>query len=379
MAGKMAHDKAKRKSDHKDRPSTRRVPGKAKKAPAKVKKAPTKVKKAPAKVKKAPAKVKKAPAKVKKARAKVKKAPARVKKTRRPAAIRLPKPKGPFKVIRKIADMKKFIREARSRGRRIALVPTMGFLHDGHVSLIHEARRQASLVVVSVFVNPMQFGPQEDLDRYPRDFSGDRRKIASAGASCMFCPDVAELYPEGFQTAVEVTDVSRDLCGASRPGHFRGVTTVVAKLSLLVQPDVALFGEKDYQQLIIIRRMVRDLGLDIQVVGMPTVREEDGLAMSSRNTYLSPAQRQQALAISRGLRKAKKLCESGERDAAELAAVVVDILREQRDLEIEYVAVCHPETLERVQEVEREAVLLVACRVGETRLIDNIRLTTRKK
>jgi len=302
---------------------------------------------------------------------------ARPVKPRRPA--RPPKLRGPVKVIRKIADMKKFIREARARGRRVALVPTMGFLHEGHVSLIREARRLAPIVVVSVFVNPMQFGPQEDLDRYPRDFAGDRRKIAAAGATCVFAPDVTEMYPEGFQTAVEITDVTRDLCGASRPGHFRGVTTVVAKLCLVVQPDVAVFGEKDYQQLITIRRMVHDLGLDIQVVGMPTVREEDGLAMSSRNTYLSPAQRQQALAISRGLKKAKKLCESGERDAAELAAVVVDILREQRDLEIEYVAVCHPESLERVQEVEREAVLLVACRVGETRLIDNIRLSARRK
>jgi pantoate--beta-alanine ligase len=347
MAGKKARDKVKKKRGSAPRPTARKAPAKPRKAQPRPPKAATRVEKAASRAKK--------------------------------AGPRLPKPRGPFKVIRKIAEMKKYIREARSRGRRIALVPTMGFLHDGHVSLIHEARRQASLVVVSVFVNPMQFGPQEDLDRYPRDFSGDRRKIAAAGASCLFCPDVAEMYPEGFQTAVEVTDVTRDLCGATRPGHFRGVTTVVAKLCLLVQPDVALFGEKDYQQLITIRRMVRDLGLDIQVVGMPTIREEDGLAMSSRNTYLSPAQRQQALAISRGLKKAKKLCESGERDAAELAAVVVDILREQRDLEIEYVAVCHPETLERVQEVEREAVLLVACRVGETRLIDNIRLTTRKK
>jgi pantoate--beta-alanine ligase len=288
-----------------------------------------------------------------------------------------PKPvkiKPGFKVIRKIAEMKKLMREARARGRRIALVPTMGCLHQGHETLIHEAGRLASLVVVSVFVNPLQFGPQEDLDRYPRDFSGDRRRIRAAGADVMFAPEAAEIYPEGFQTAVDVTEVTRDLCGATRSGHFRGVTTVVAKLLLVVQPDVVVFGEKDYQQLITVRRMVRDFNLETQVVGMPTVREPDGLAMSSRNTYLSPAQRQQALAIARGLTKAKRLCESGERDAAELAAVVVDILREQRDLEIEYVAVCHPETLERIQEVEREAIVLVAARVGDTRLIDNIRV-----
>ncbi len=254
----------------------------------------------------------------------------------------------------------------------------MGFLHEGHLSLIREARRLASVVVVSVFVNPSQFGPHEDLDRYPRDLSGDRRKIRAEGADVMFCPDTAEMYPDRFQTVVEVTEVTRDYCGESRSFHFRGVTTVVAKLFQIVQPDVAVFGEKDFQQLVTIRRMVKDLSLDVDVVGMPTVREEDGLAMSSRNTYLSPAQRQQATAIFRGLRKARRLCESGEYDAAELAAVVLDLLREQRDMEIEYVAVCDPETLERIHEVERDAVLLVAVRIGDTRLIDNIRLGVRR-
>jgi pantoate--beta-alanine ligase len=275
--------------------------------------------------------------------------------------------------------MKKFAQEMRGRRRRIALVPTMGFLHDGHSTLIQEARRRASVVVVSAFVNPTQFLPTEDLDRYPRDFSGDRRKIALAGGDVMFAPDAGEMYPEGFQTFVEVNEITRDFCGAARPGHFRGVATVVAKLFNIVRPDLAVFGEKDFQQLATIRQMVRDLNLDIEILGMPTVREDDGLAMSSRNTYLSPAQRQQAVAIQRGLRKAKKLCDSGERDSSELIAAVLDLLREEPDLQIEYVAVCDPRNLARVPEVEREAVLLVAVRIGDTRLIDNIRLGSKSR
>ena len=323
-----------------------------------------------------------------------KKKPAKKKKpaSKKPVKKKSPKPKAKkatkkpkiktapnFKVVRKVADMKKLAREMHSRRRKIALVPTMGFLHEGHTELIQEARRRASVVIVSVFVNPTQFAPHEDLDRYPRDLSGDRRKIRAAGADIMFAPDVSEIYPDGFQTFVEVTEVTRDYCGASRPSHFRGVTTVVAKLFQVLQPDVAVFGEKDYQQLVTIRRMVQDMDFGVQVIGSPTVREEDGLAMSSRNTYLSPAQRQQATAIYRGLRKAKRLCESGEYDAAELAAIVLDLLREQRDIEIEYVAVCDPETLERIHEVGREAVLLVAVRTGDTRLIDNIRLGARRR
>ncbi|MBN2495207.1 MAG: pantoate--beta-alanine ligase [Deltaproteobacteria bacterium] len=296
-------------------------------------------------------------------------------------AVRISRAKPGFKLIRRVADMKKYIAELRRHRRSVALVPTMGSLHDGHLALIHEANRLAKVVVVSVFVNPTQFGPHEDLDRYPRDPAGDRRKIRAAGGDVMFFPDTAEMYPDGFQTVVDVTEVTRDYCGASRPGHFRGVATVVAKLLRIVEPDVAVFGEKDYQQLISIRRMARDLNFDVNVVGIPTVREEDGLAMSSRNSYLSPAQRQQATAMFRGLRKAKRLCESGERDAAELGAVVLDLLREERDLEIDYVAVCDPETLERIPEVDREAVLLAAVSVGDTRLIDNIRLggSTRRR
>ena len=267
-----------------------------------------------------------------------------------------------LRMIRKTSEIKKYVNELRAKKKRIALVPTMGFLHEGHLSLIKEARKRCDEAIVSVFVDPTQFGPSEDLDRYPRDLAGDKRKIRDHGADILFAPEVPEIYPEGFQTVVEVTGVTRDFCGASRPSHFRGVTTVVAKLFQILRPDVAIFGQKDYQQLVTIRRMVHDLDMGINIIGMPTIREEDGLAMSSRNSYLSPAQRVQATAIYRGLRKAQKLCESGEYDAAELAAVVLDLLREQRDLEVEYVAVCDSETLERIPEVERKAVATLTSR-----------------
>jgi pantoate--beta-alanine ligase len=290
----------------------------------------------------------------------------------------LKKPTRPMKFIRTIKDIKKHLGQIRSRRQRVALVPTMGYLHEGHLSLIREARRLASVVVSSVFVNPTQFSPSEDLDRYPRDLSGDKRKLKHEGVTIMFAPDTAEIYPEGFQTYVDVTEVTRDYCGATRPGHFRGVTSIVNKMFNIVKPDVAIFGQKDYQQLVAIRQMVRDLSMEVDVVGMPTLREEDGLAMSSRNAYLSPSQRQQATAIFRGLRKAKRLLDSGERDSAELAAVVLDLLREEQDIRVEYVSVCDPETLERIPEVESSAILLVAIRIAETRLIDNIRLDVRK-
>lgn len=270
--------------------------------------------------------------------------------------------------------MRAFVRDARARRKTIGLVPTMGFLHEGHLELIRAAKKKAKIVVVSIFVNPTQFLPGEDLERYPRDFAGDRRKAAMAGADAIFAPEAAEMYPEGFQTFVEVAQITRDYCGAARPGHFRGVATVVAKLFNIVQPDLAFFGEKDYQQLQCVRRLARDLDFAVQIVGLPTVREADGLAMSSRNVYLSPEERNRALAISRGLLKARRIFAAGERDSSELTAAVLDILRNQAGLDVEYVAVCHPETLERLPAIDREAVILVAARVGKTRLIDNVRL-----
>ena len=261
-------------------------------------------------------------------------------------------------------------RRARAQGLRVGFVPTMGYLHEGHLALIRRARELSDFVVVSIFVNPTQFGPNEDLDRYPRDMERDRRLCRAEGVDAVFVPAVDELYPEGFQTFVTVEQVSRPLCGASRPGHFRGVATVVLKLFHIVEPDVAVFGRKDYQQLQVIRRMVRDLDLPVEIEGFPTVREPDGLAMSSRNAYLSPAERERALAIWRSIRRAEELVAGGEVSTASLAGEVRRVL-EGAGLRIDYVEIRHPETLEPVERVEPEAVLAIAAFVGNTRLIDN--------
>ncbi len=261
-------------------------------------------------------------------------------------------------------------REARARGLRVGFVPTMGYLHEGHLALIRRARELSDFVVVSIFVNPTQFGPNEDLDRYPRDMDRDRRLCRAEGVDAVFVPSVEELYPEGFQTFVTVEEISRPLCGASRPGHFRGVATVVLKLFHIVEPDVAVFGQKDYQQLQVIRRMVRDLDLPVEIEGFPTVREPDGLAMSSRNAYLSPGERERALAIWRSIRRAEELVAGGEVSSASLVGEVRRVL-EGAGLRIDYVEIRHPETLEPVERVEPEAVLAIAAFVGNTRLIDN--------
>ena len=233
-------------------------------------------------------------------------------------------------------------RAARARGERIAFVPTMGALHEGHVTLLREARSRGDKVALSIFVNPTQFGPNEDLARYPRDLEGDLRKAAGAGTDVAFVPEAADMYPPGFQTVIEVRELARGLDGVFRPGHFAGVATVVAKLFNIVAPDVAVFGEKDFQQLAIVRRMVADLAMPIDVVGIPTVREPDGLAMSSRNAYLSPAERARALSLSRALFAARDRAAAGERDAAALLAnarAALDIDR------LDYLELCDADTL----------------------------------
>ena len=258
-----------------------------------------------------------------------------------------------------------------SQGRqgRIALVPTMGFLHDGHLSLIQHARSQARHVVVSIFVNPLQFGPNEDLSRYPRDLQGDLRKLQDVDS--VFVPDA--LYPAGFDTYVEPAQLGQHLCGASRPGHFRGVCTVVAMLLRITQCHVAVFGQKDFQQLQIIKRMVRDLWLDVEIVGMPIVREADGLAMSSRNAYLSATQRQDALVLNRALRQAKARFEAGERDAE---AILAEVRREIGAVaRLDYAEIVDVEMLQPLRVVDRPAVCAVAAHVGKTRLIDNVIIT----
>jgi pantoate--beta-alanine ligase len=280
-------------------------------------------------------------------------------------------------LIREPKDWQARCLAARERGARLALAPTMGYLHEGHLSLAREARRRAGpggLALATIFVNPTQFGPGEDLARYPRDLEGDLAKCASAGVDWVLAPERPEqVFPPGFQTWVEVAEASQGLCGARRPGHFKGVATVVAKLLNLTRPHVALFGEKDWQQLQVVRAMVRDLDLDVEVVGMPIVREPDGLALSSRNAYLSPEERARALSLSRALFEARDRAAGGERDAAALAAGALRRLAEAK-VRVDYVEVVHPETLRPVARADPGSVMLLAAHVGRTRLIDNVRL-----
>ncbi|HEY0710843.1 MAG TPA: pantoate--beta-alanine ligase [Polyangia bacterium] len=263
---------------------------------------------------------------------------------------------------------------ARVRGDRIVLVPTMGALHAGHVSLLDEGRRQGDRLVLSIFVNPTQFGPKEDLAKYPRPVEADLEKAALAGVDVVFMPTAAAMYPSGYQTFVEVRELQQGLCGEVRPGHFVGVATVVCKLFTIVRPHIAVFGEKDFQQLAVITRMTADLNLGVQIVPSPTVREPDGLAMSSRNVYLSPAERTRAVALSQGLRAAAAALTTGERDGRKLLATAKAIIKPAVD-RLEYLELRDAATLAPISSVTNEAVLLVAAFVGTTRLIDNLRLT----
>lgn len=255
----------------------------------------------------------------------------------------------------------------------VAIVPTMGYLHEGHLSLVLRARRDCPNVVVTIFVNPTQFGPGEDLERYPRDAERDLRLMEWAGADAIFMPTVDEIYPPGFDGWVDVRGpLTERLEGAARPGHFRGVATVVARLFRIVRPDCAYFGQKDAQQLRVIRRMVRDLGLPVEVVPMPTVREPDGLAMSSRNVYLSPSQREQALVLSRALRLARQMVmEQGVADADRVRDKLSNLVRAQPGVDLEYVSVSDEDTFEEVATIDRPVLVLLAARLGATRLIDN--------
>ncbi|HEX2573780.1 MAG TPA: pantoate--beta-alanine ligase [Polyangia bacterium] len=279
------------------------------------------------------------------------------------------------KIVTSIADLRREVHIARGHGRRIGFVPTMGYLHRGHVSLLEEARRQSDLVVLSIFVNPTQFGPNEDFSRYPRDLNGDLAHANSAGVDIVFCPEREALYPEGYQTFVEVRELEHGLCGDRRPGHFVGVATIVLKLFNIVQPHVAFFGEKDYQQLQVIRRMVRDLDLEVAVVGLPIVRDPDGLALSSRNTYLSPEERSRALALSRALFAVQDRFHAGEREAGVLVDAARGILAAEPEVRLDYLELRHAESLAPVSgRIEHPAVLAVAAFVGKTRLIDNVLL-----
>ncbi|MHB8709048.1 MAG: pantoate--beta-alanine ligase [Desulfuromonadales bacterium] len=275
-------------------------------------------------------------------------------------------------IISSISDMQSLALAARASGQRIAFVPTMGFLHEGHASLLREGRTRGDLLVLSIFVNPTQFGPNEDLDRYPRDFNRDEAIARAAGVDVIFYPAADTIYPPGYSTYVDVEGgLTTVLEGASRPGHFRGVATVVAKLFLIVQPHTALFGRKDFQQLAVIRRMTDDLNLPVEIVGLPTVREADGLAMSSRNVYLAPGERQQALAIIAALRLAAQAAVEGERSARKLLLLAEGRLHREPDIRIDYVTIRHQATLLDVATVDADAVMLIAVKIGKTRLIDN--------
>jgi len=280
-----------------------------------------------------------------------------------------------MQVVSTIKNLREITKKARRAGQTIGLVPTMGFLHDGHISLMRRARQENDVVVVSIFVNPTQFGPSEDLDAYPRNAVRDKALMVEEAVDVVFMPNVEQLYPDEFTTFVEVEGpMAQVLCGQSRPTHFRGVTTIVAKLFHLVAPDRAYFGQKDAQQVAVIQQMVRDLDFDLQVVICPTVRETDGLAMSSRNTYLSPRQRAEAVVLSKSLFEAREVIAGGERRAGAVAQGIKVRISEVPDAVIDYIAVVDARTLADLDTLTGEVLIAVAARFGGTRLIDNIRV-----
>lgn len=262
--------------------------------------------------------------------------------------------------------------QMRREGKTIALVPTMGYLHEGHLSLMREGRRVGDDLVVSIFVNPTQFGPGEDLEAYPKDFERDCDLSEKEGVDVVFAPGEKEVYAKNYQTYVKLEKLPNHLCGLSRPVHFRGVATVVTKLFNMVKPHFAVFGEKDYQQLLVIRQMARDLNFDIEIIGAPIVREADGLAMSSRNSYLTPEQRGSAVCLNKSLKKAQNLVRAGVTDSAKIISDVSDLITSHPETLIDYVAICDPETLEDMETVDRPARMALAVKVGMTRLIDNM-------
>jgi pantoate--beta-alanine ligase len=276
-----------------------------------------------------------------------------------------------IEVISDSKDMQQHSDRMRALGRTIAFVPTMGYLHEGHLSLIRRGRALGDDLVVSIFVNPTQFAPGEDFEAYPRDLEKDLLLTEKEKVDVIFFPDKKELYPEGFQTEVKLTKLPKHLCGISRPIFFAGVTTVVAKLFNIVKPHFAVFGEKDYQQLIIIRRMAQDLNFDVQIIGQPTVREPDGLAMSSRNTYLTSEQRPAALSLFNALNLAEKSVREGEIDAGKIIKEASELITSYMDTVIDYISICDPETLDDVRKIESPVLMALAVKVGGTRLIDN--------
>lgn len=277
-----------------------------------------------------------------------------------------------MRIITQISEMQREVNLLRLKCKRIGLVPTMGYLHEGHLSLVREAQKKSDLVVMSIFVNPTQFGPNEDFKDYPRDFDRDVELAASVGSDIIFYPDWQDVYPEPYLTYVDVEKITSVLCGASRPTHFRGVATIVAKLFNIVKPHVAVFGQKDAQQVIVIKRMVADLNFDVDIIVAPIVRESDGLAMSSRNTYLTPSHRAQAVVLYQSLMEAKKMIESGERQARIIQQHMRAMIEQQPDAQIDYIEIVDTTHLEPQPILAGEILIAIAVRFGRARLIDNM-------
>jgi len=277
-------------------------------------------------------------------------------------------------IVNTVKEMQYITNEIRKNEKTISFLPTMGALHDAHLNLISKAREISDTCVVSIFVNPTQFGPNEDFEKYTRDIEGDLIKLRDKDVDIAFVPELEEIYPKGFQTFVEVQELGNHLCGLFREGHFRGVATIVLKLFNIVKPDIAIFGEKDYQQLKIIQRMVKDLNLEVEILSFPIVRDKDGLALSSRNSYLSGQSKVSSCTVFRALTEIKRRFEEGSRDCKYMTDLGREILREEKILDIDYFEICDPETLESRELAESGDLLAIAVRIGETRLIDNMRL-----
>jgi len=277
-----------------------------------------------------------------------------------------------MKMIETVKEMREFVQQAKCQGQSIALVPTMGYLHAGHLALMERAKQACDIVVTSIFINPTQFGPNEDFNKYPRDLTGDSEKAASVGVQVIFHPQAREMYPDGYSSFVDVEGITEKLCGLSRPGHFRGVATVVNKLFNIIQPDKAFFGQKDAQQVLVLERMVADLNMNVILEVVPIVREVDGLAMSSRNAFLSASERRAGLVLSRSLKLAEELVAGGEDNAQKIRSQVMNKIQTEELAECEYVEIYKYPTLENITALTGKVLLALAVRIGKTRLIDNV-------
>ena len=277
-----------------------------------------------------------------------------------------------MKILKRAQEMKEAVAGLKAEGFSVGFVATMGYLHEGHLSLVRESIKRADRTVVSIFVNPTQFGPREDFREYPRDLKRDAEVLEKEGVDYLFAPDTEEIYPKGYKTYVEVHDLQDKLCGRSWPGHFRGVCTVVLKLFHIIRPDISFFGQKDAQQAIILRKMVKDLDLDVKIEVLPIVRDEDGLALSSRNTYLSPKERKAALCLSSSLKAARSMIEKGEKDTRRIIKAMRDIIEREPLARIDYVEIVEMEELDPIPRIEQDALIALAVFIGSTRLIDNM-------